>query len=207
MVKRRRKFLVKFGRMHETIKKSLVVLAFVSAFLFMLFNKGEDVFVEKTSGVATEIVSSAIDVLVMPATAAINVYDYLRSLRKIDLENQRLKEENRKLIIANAKNKALAIENHLLAEMLNYTLPPEAAFITAKVVAEEGNAFAHGVTVYIGGNQNVQKGQVVLGRKGVVGRVESIGKNYAKVFLINDINSKIPVMTERKRIRGVLSGI
>ena len=42
--------------------------------------------------------------------------------------------------------------------------------------------------------------------KGVVGRVEQIGGNYARIMLLNDINSRIPVVTEKNRIRGILAG-
>ena len=206
MVKRERENFLHFSQLRIMVKKFALVLAFLAAFLFMLLGKSENILIEKTSSVAGEIVSSAVDVLVMPASALVRGYNYLRSLRKIDLENQKLREENRRLLIANAKNRALEIENKMLSRMLNYAVPPEASFVTAKVVAEEGSAFAHSAIVYTGGNPNVRKGQVVLGQKGVVGRVEKVSKHYAKIFLVNDINSKIPVMAEKSRVRGVLSG-
>ncbi len=206
MVKRDRKKFFHFRRIRGVIKKFAVVLAFIVAFVFMLLSKSENVLIEQTSSAANEIVSSAVDVLVLPATAMVKGYEYLRSLRKIDQENQQLREENRRLIIANAKNRALEVENRILSQMLNYQVPPEASFITAKVVAEEGSAFAHSLTVYTGGNKNVRKGLVVLGSKGVIGRVEKTGSDYAKIFLVNDINSKIPVITEKGRVKGVLSG-
>ena len=216
MVKRERETFLHISQIRGTIKKFAVVLAFVCAFVFMLLSKSENVLIEKTSGTAGEIVSSAVDVLVMPAAVLVKGYEYLRSLRKIDLENRALREENRRLTIANAENRqlvmmsnharALEIENKLLSNLLNYTPPPEASFVTAKVVAEEGGAFAHAITVYTAGSPVVRKGQVVVGNKGVIGRVEKTGADYAKIFLVNDINSKIPVMTEKSRIRGVLAG-
>jgi rod shape-determining protein MreC len=178
----------------------------VVAFVFMLLNKTESVIMDRTTLFANEILSPVVEIFVMPATILSNGYGYLRSLSKIDKENKELREENRRLVIADAKNKALEIENKLLSRLLNYEVPPEAGFVTARVIAEEGDAFSHAVTVYIGNNQNVMKGQVVLGDKGVIGRVESVGRNYAKIFLINDINSKIPVMFEKNRVRGILSG-
>ncbi len=206
MVKRDRKKFFHFRLVRGVIKKFVVVLAFISAFVFMLFSKSENVLFEQASSVANEIVSSAVNVLVLPASVMVKGYEYLRSLRKIDQENQQLREENQRLIIINARKQALEVENRILARMLNYQVPPEASFITAKVVAEEGSAFTHSLTVYIGGNKNVRKGQVVLGDKGVIGRVEKTGSDYAKIFLVNDINSKIPVITEKERVKGVLSG-
>ena len=206
MVKRERETFLHISQIRGTIKKFAVVLAFVCAFVFMLLSKSENVLIEKTSGTAGEIVSSAVDVLVMPAAVLVKGYEYLRSLRKIDLENRTLREENRRLTIANAESRALVVENVLLRQLLNYTPPPEATYVTARVIAEEGNAFSHSLIAYTGGSKNVKKGQVVLSDNGVIGRIEQVGKMYSKIILITDINSKIPVIVERTRVRGILSG-
>ena len=206
MVKRRRVAFLQFNHLRRLVKRFAVILLFIIAFVFMLLNKTENVFVERTSTVLNEVLNPAIDVLVLPATILTNGYNYLRSLQKIDKENKELREENRKLTIANAKNRALEIENSLLSQLLNYNPPPNARYITARIIAEEGDGFAHSITVYVSDTQNVKKGQIVLGDKGVIGRVESVGRNYAKIFLINDINSKIPVVIEKSRVRGILSG-
>ena len=206
MVKRERETFLHISQIRGTIKKFAVVLAFVCAFVFMLLSKSENVLIEKTSGTAGEIVSSAVDVLVMPAAVLVKGYEYLRSLRKIDLENRALREENRRLTIANAESRALLVENVLLRQLLNYTPPPEATYVTARVIAEEGNAFSHSLIAYTGGSKNVKKGQVVLSDNGVIGRIEQVGKMYSKIILITDINSKIPVIVERTRVRGILSG-
>ncbi|MDO4184227.1 MAG: rod shape-determining protein MreC [Rhodospirillales bacterium] len=206
MVRRRRVLFLHLSRLRRTIKKSAIAVLFVSVFVFMLLNKTNNALIEKTSTTAEEIVTPITEILVMPASMLLNGYDYLRSLRKIDLENQALREENHKLIIANAKNRALEVENKILSDMLNYVVPPKADFITAKVVAQEGTAFAHSLTVYVGENNHVEKGQVAISDKGVVGRVEDVGSRYVKIALINNINSKISVMIENSRVRGMMVG-
>lgn len=206
MVRRRRVLFLHLSRLRRTIKKSAIAVLFLLVFVFMLLNKTNNALIEKTSTTAEEIVTPITEVLVMPASMLLNGYDYLRSLRKIDLENQALREENRKLIIANAKNRALEVENKILSDMLNYVMPPKAEFVTAKVVAQEGTAFAHSLTVYIGENSPVEKGQIAISDKGVVGRVEDVGSRYAKIALINNINSKISVMVEKSRVRGMMVG-
>ena len=205
-MRRRRVLFLHLSRLRRTIKKSAIAVLFVLVFVFMLLNKTNNALIEKTSTTAEEIVTPITEILVMPASMLLNGYDYLRSLRKIDLENQALREENHKLIIANAKNRALEIENKILANLLNYVVPPKADFITAKVVAQEGTAFAHSLTVYVGDNNRVEKGQVAISDKGVVGRVEDVGSRYAKIALINNINSKISVMIENSRVRGMMVG-
>ena len=186
-------------------KKFALVILFLSAFALMLVNKNDTVIIEKTSTVATDVISPAIDVLVIPAKMIAKVYDYFRDLKQIHKDNVRLREENRKLNILYDRFKSLEIENKLLSDLLNYVTPEESEFITARVIAEEGDAFSHSMIAYTG-DAPVKKGQVALSDKGVVGRVERVGNAYARIILITDINSKIPVMAEKTRIRGILSG-
>ncbi len=206
MVRRRRVIFLHLSHLRRTIKKSAIALLFVVVFVLMLLNKTDTALIEKTSMTVEELVAPITKVFVFPATAVLNMYDYLRSLQKIDNENQELRDENRRLIIANAQNKALAIENKMLSDMLNYIGLPQTDFVTVKVVSQEGSPFAHSLTVYLGNYDKVKKGQVALSDKGVIGRVESVGKRYAKIALLNNINSKISVMTEKTRVRGMLVG-
>ena len=205
-MKRRRSLFIHLSHIRLLTQKFALVILFLSTFVFMLVNKTNSVLVEKTSSVATDIVSPAIDVLVIPAKVISAVYDYFKDLRQIHKDNQRLREENMQLSKLYDRARALEVENKLLSEILNYVTPPSAEFITARVIAEEGDAFSHSLIAYTGEAKGVRKGQVVLSNRGVVGRIEQVGKLYSKIILITDINSKIPVMVERTRVRGILTG-
>lgn len=203
-MKRRRSLFIHLSYIRILAKKFAIVLLFISAFVLMLLNKTETLIVEKTSSVATDMVSPLVDVLVVPARAVAGVYDYFRELKEVYKDNQALREENKKLLDLYDKTRVLEVENKLLSNLLNYVAPPEAKYITARVIAEEGDAFSHSLIAYTGGN--VKKGQVALSERGVIGRVDQVGQMYSKIILITDINSKIPVMVERTRVRGILSG-
>ena len=205
-MKRRKVLFIHLSNIRLLVKKFAIVILFISAFAMMLINKTDTVIIEKTSSVATDVVSPLIDVLVVPARLLSGVYDYVSELKKIREDNNLLRDENKKLVMMSNKARALEIENKLLSGLLNYTPPPEATFVTARVIAEEGNAFSHSLIAYTAGNPNVKKGQVVLSEHGVIGRIEQVGQMYSKIILITDINSKIPVVVERTRARGILSG-
>lgn len=205
-MKRRKVLFIHLSNIRLLAKKFAIVILFLSAFVLMLINKTDTVIIEKTSSMATDVVSPLIDVLVIPARAAAGVYDYFRELRQVYKENQKLREENKALVMASNHARALEIENKLLSNLLNYTPPPEATQTTARVIAEEGDAFSHSLIAYTGGSNNVRKGQVVLSDNGVIGRIDRVGQMYSKIILITDINSKIPVIVERTRVRGILSG-
>ena len=205
-MKRRKSLFMHLSNIRLLAKKFALVLLFLSAFVLMLVNKTDTAIIEKTSSFATDVVSPVIDLLVIPARAVADVYDYLKELKQIHQENKELRQENRKLLQAKDRAQALEIENRILSRLLNYVTPPEAKFITARVIAEEGDAFSHSLIAYTGEAKGVRKGQVVLSNRGVVGRIEQVGKLYSKIILITDINSKIPVMVEKSRVRGILSG-
>ena len=202
-MKRRKVLFIQLSQIRLLAKKFAIVILFLSAFVMMLINKTDTVIIEKTSSMATDVVSPLIDVLVVPARTLAGVFDYFRDLSKIYDDNRKLRAENNRLQIVSDKARALEIENKLLAKLLNYTPPPNAKFVTARVIAEEGDAFSHSIIAYTGRDSGVKKGQVVMSDNGVIGRVDKPGKMYSKIILITDINSKIPVMVERTRVRGI----
>lgn len=204
-MKRRRSLFVHLSHIRLLAQKFALVILILSAFVMMMVNKTDTVLIEKTSSMATDVISPVIDVMVIPAKVVARFYDCIRDFKDIHDDNQRLAEENSRLNNLFDRARALEIENKLLADLLNYVTPPEADFVTARVIAEEGDAFSHSVIAYIG-DKKVKKGQVALSDKGVVGRVDRVGNVYGRIILITDINSKIPVMVEKTRVRGILSG-
>ena len=205
-MKRRRSLFIHLSYIRILAKKFAIVILFISAFALMLLNKTESVILEKTSSVATDIVSPLVDFLVVPARAAAGIYDYFGEIKEVYKDNQALREENKKLLNLYDKMKVLEVENKLLSNLLNFVVPPDANYITARIIAEEGDAFSHSVIAYTGDSDKVKKGQVVLSDRGVVGRVDKVGNMYSKILLITDINSRIPVMVEKNRVRGILAG-
>ena len=181
-MKRRKSLFLHLSNIRFLAKKFALVLLFLSAFALMLVNKTDTAIIEKTSSVATDVISPVIDLLVVPARSIAGVYDYLKELKQIHKENQDLRKENTYLLQIKDKALALEVENKILAGMLNYIAPPEATFVTARVIAEEGDAFSHSIVAYTGNESNVKKGQVVLSDRGVVGRIEQVGRLYSKII-------------------------
>ena len=205
-MKRRKVLFVQLSHIRLMVKKFAISLLFLIAFIMMLFNKTDSFLIDKTSSVATDIFSPVVEFLAIPAKIVSGTLNYFYDFKDIRAENKKLREENRKLVIKSSRAASLEVENRLLAKLLNYIPPKGADYSTAKVIAEEGNAFSRALIVYTAGNDNVKKGQIALSDNGVIGRIEKVGSAYSKILLITDINSKIPVVVERTRVRGILSG-
>jgi rod shape-determining protein MreC len=127
----------------------------------------------------------------------------LMSLRD---ENIRLRDENDRLRQWQAVAMALDAENTALKANLHWIPDPAPSYVTARVVADAGGVYARAVLLSTGPNRVVTKGQIALDERGLVGRVTEIGLRSARVLLITDINSRIPVTLEGSRARAMLVG-
>ena len=165
----------------------------------MMLSKADTLVLDKTSGTISAVLSPIIKLMQLPGQLIYGGYEQVIDIANVYKENKLLKLENSELLMLKNKVRTLQAENKILGDMLNYEQLPEAKFITAKVVAEEGDGFSHSLIVYIGDNKTIYKDQVAIGNGSVVGRVESVMDKYARVILITDIGSKIPVIVERSR--------
>jgi rod shape-determining protein MreC len=135
--------------------------------------------------------------------AAITDASGLLSLRD---ENIRLRDENERLRQWQAVAMALDAENTALKANLHWIPDPAPSYVTARVVADAGGVYARAVLLSTGPNRIITKGQIALDERGLVGRVTEIGLRSARVLLITDMNSRIPVTLESSRARAMLVG-
>jgi rod shape-determining protein MreC len=121
-------------------------------------------------------------------------------------ENQRLREENARLLQWQEVAQRLETENDELRQMLHFTPQGVRGYITGRVIANSGGAFLRNVLVDVGDHQGVERGQAALGGEGVVGRVTEVGSRASRVLLLTDLNSRVPVVLQDTRERAVLAG-
>jgi rod shape-determining protein MreC len=74
------------------------------------------------------------------------------------------------------------------------------------VVGDTGGAFAQSILITAGTSDGVGRGDVVMAGEGLVGRVLQVGARSARVLLITDINSRIPVVVGDAGNRAILVG-
>lgn len=149
-----------------------------------------------------------------PALAVVNTpiqraADYVRAvsgLAVLQEENIRLQAENARLREWYQTAMTLKMENESLQKLLNISLPPQQKFVTARVIADSGNSYVKALLVLVNRADNVRKGQTVLAGEGVIGRVVEAGDQAARVLLMTDINSRIPVLVEGSNLRAIVAG-
>jgi rod shape-determining protein MreC len=134
------------------------------------------------------------------------VVDNVREILTLYSDNANLREENERLRRWQSVALALEAENGALKANLHWIPDPAPAYVTARVVADAGGLYARAVLLSIGPNHSIAKGQIALDDRGLVGRVTEVGARSARVLLITDMNSRIPVILESSRARAMLVG-
>ena len=154
----------------------------------------------------TDAAAPTLDALSRPIAAAGNLIDRARGVINLYQENGRLEEENRRLLHWQQAALMLASENAQLRSLLR--LVPEAAisYVTARVIANSGGVYARNLLVNAGSGAGVERGQAAITGDGLVGRVVEVGTRAARILLVTDLNSRVPVIVERSRQRAILSG-
>ncbi len=201
-----RAIFINLNRFRFVIKICVIVVCMLLSLTFVFIDKNGDNFSVLVRNMTVKYVSPMMRVFSLPMHGIAYVYENIRDLINTFSDNKYLREQNYLLMLENSKYNALKGENERLSRLLNYSPMGEKSFVTAQVVFEDSTGFSHSLIAYTGERHNVKIGQIAINEIGVIGRVENIGNNYARIMLITDINSKIPVMIERNRTHAILSG-
>lgn len=188
------------------IQRFAFLLLVVSAFVLMLLGKGETLLIDRFRTGVLDFAAPVMEVLSQPAAAVANAVENVKQLYMLRTENEKLRAENAKLREWQATAHRLETENASLREFLRVPTETQARYITARVIADPGGAFVRAAIVNAGRRHGVVKGQAVMTGEGLVGRVYEVGLHSARVLLITDINSRLPVLIESSRARAILAG-
>ena len=165
----------------------------------------------KLANLAAEHLNDAVvpvlEMLSRPVAAIRTGFDRVGALLAVYDENARLREENRRLLGWQAEAAKLSVQNQALRRVLN--VPPVAdapSWTTARIIADSGGVFVRTLLVDAGADQDVAVGMPALTPQGLVGRVVDAGRRSARILLVTDFNSKIPVVVESSGDQAILEG-
>jgi len=154
----------------------------------------------------TDAVAPVIGAINHPLQIASEYIATVSGLAQMQSEIEALREENSRLREWHNVAQTLKAENERLTDLVKLSVPPPHGFITARVISDAGNAYAQSVLVLAGAEDGVVKGQAVLSGDGLVGRIVEGGEKAARVLLLTDINSRVPIEIEGTKTRAILAG-
>ncbi len=178
----------------------------VAAFGLMMLGKVDTLLMDRARVHIVDAVAPIMDALSRPVAAIDNAVHKGRELARIHEENAFLRAEVAKLRQWESVARHLEGENESLKNLLKWAPPPDATFVTARVIADTGGTFVHSMIVGAGTRDGVKKGLVVMTGDGLIGRIAAVGNHSSRLLLLTDLNSRIPSVVERTHTRAILAG-
>ena len=190
----------------QALSKLTLPVLVVAAFGLMLLGKADTILAERARMALNDALGPIYAVLAEPLGALDAAVTDVGQLWNLRSENTKLREENEYLRRWQTIALALDAENNRLKASLNWIPDPTANYVTARVVADAGGVYARAALLAVGPKHSLKKGEIALDERGLIGRVTEVGTRTARVLLITDLNSRIPVIMEASRARAILVG-
>jgi rod shape-determining protein MreC len=190
----------------QALARLTLPVLILASFGLMLLGKADTLLAEKLRSSLADGLAPIYRALADPLDHARATWTDMVDLWTMREDNARLRAENDQLRRWQSIALALDAENQRLKASLHWIPDPSASYVTARVVADAGGQYAKAVLLSVGPNHNIRKGEIAVDDRGLVGRVTEVGARTARVLLLTDLNSRIPVIMETSRAHAILIG-
>jgi rod shape-determining protein MreC len=142
----------------------------------------------------------------LPFSSVKNIYHGFNDHLKIYEENKKLKNTNLNIQELKFENQFLKEENIRLNELIEEKSLFSDNYHVTKILLDQESPYLRSIVINKGFKHNIKIGSAVRSGSYFVGKV--VGVNYltSRVLLINDLNSKIPVIIEPDGTSAMVSG-
>lgn len=148
----------------------------------------------------------SMDWAMAPVTGVINLTRDFQSYQRIVEQNRELRRELQQMKAWKEAALQLEQENARLLEFNNVRLDPRLTFVTGVVLTDSGSPFRQSVLLNIGRRDGVVDGWAAMDGIGLVGRISGVGKSSARVILLSDSSSRIPVFIQPSGQTAIAAG-
>ena len=115
------------------------------------------------------------------------------------------KKELNKLKSQNTNFEIVQYENRELKELINdYVLSSDK--ILAKIIVDRDSPFLKSIIINKGSKDNIKIGTNIFDQNYLVGRVIEVNYKTARVLLLSDLNSNVPVTISPQNIQAIITG-
>jgi rod shape-determining protein MreC len=141
-----------------------------------------------------------------PVTVLAQMAEDFRSYHRIYEQNRELRRELQQLREWKEAALQLEQENAALLDLNNVRLDPKLTYVTGVVLADSGSPFRQSVLLNVGTRDGIRDGWAAMDGIGLVGRISGVGQETARVILLTDPASSIPVTIQPSGQRAMVSG-
>ncbi|HXF70767.1 MAG TPA: rod shape-determining protein MreC [Thermoflexus sp.] len=140
--------------------------------------------------------------------SALDAVGFLREIRELREEVQRLRTQAEDLQTENLRLRELVAENAELKALLGIVQEnPQATFVAATVIGYETDPYLRYLILDVGTRHGVREGMPVITRgSALVGRIAAADLNRSRVRLLTDGGSQIGALLQTTRATGMVIG-
>ncbi len=186
----------------------IATLLIVISVLFLLSARSGDSTRSKMAVSIDDKIVLPLTLLSMPLRGVEKTLSDFRHRSEVHADNERLRARIAQLSDAEMRANVLAMKikhfEELLAVDVDIDIPVKQ--IAARVVSETDGPFTRSALLNVGASSGVSKGHAVMTTSGLYGHIVAVGKRSSRVLLLQDINSRIAVMSPRTEARAIMIG-
>ena len=187
-------------------KFSLFVLILVSIFIFTLDNAKLKP-IETLRSLINDAVYRISAISSSPIRFSGATKDFFIKHIFVYQENEKLKDEIDELKNKNFETLYLRTENNKLQNILQLEKESPYKVVNAKVILDKDSPYLNSVVINKGSNSGIKLGMPVLNNGNLAGRIVEVNFVSSRILLLNDLNSRIPVVVSPKGSQAILSGV
>jgi rod shape-determining protein MreC len=162
--------------------------------------------VERFRAVLVDAVVPSFDWALLPVTKAAAMIGDFQSYTRIYEQNQELRRELQQMKAWKEAALQLEQKNARLLDLNQVRLDPKLTHVTGVVLADSGSPFRQSVLLNVGARDGIRDGWATMDGIGLVGRISGVGERTARVILLTDSNSRIPVTVQPSGQTALLAG-
>jgi rod shape-determining protein MreC len=199
---------IRYALLKKGAKQKFSLFFLISfSVLIITLDKISVPFIQSTRAVLNDFVYEVSTIVSLPGKFVSYVNQEKKNHFKIVSANKNLKEEIEMLKRNRYNSIFLQTENNSLREALALkTVNKTDSPIVANTILDQQSPYLKSIIIDKGTNQGIIKGMTVFSKNYLIGIV--IESNYltARVLLITDLNSKIPVVIADSGVNAILAG-
>jgi len=189
-----------------TLRRAMFVLLVTLSLGALVIGKAEIYVFDWVKSAVGDLLAPVLDAVAMPVRTARELGANIGRVSALTEENARLRAENAQLRRWQALARRLDGQNRELRRLLDFDPGEEVRTVAARAIADTGGPYARSLLVDAGRRQGIRANQAVVSGEGLIGRVMTAGVRSARVLLITDRRSHVPVLAGVNRVHAILVG-
>lgn len=192
-----------FARPIRRILVGGLVLALLALFLLWRIDSPR---VERFRAALVDRMVPGFEWALVPVTTASGMIDAFQSYASLYQQNRELRRELQQMKAWKEAALQLEQQNARLLELNQVRLDPALTHVTGVVLVDSGSPFRQSVLLNVGARDGIRDGWAAMDGIGLVGRISGVGERTARVILLTDSNSRIPVVVQPSGQKALLAG-